>query len=107
MRLLIDMKDIQFRVAGLARAKKDFKDKEKQASTPAEDGNRPIWIVRLDAVDTKRETKETIFVEVAGDEPRLTFDGYAVVRELMFAPWIDTRGDKPKIVRNFRAESIA
>ena len=28
---------------------------------------RPIWTVRLDAVDPQRETKETIWVEVAGD----------------------------------------
>ena len=28
---------------------------------------RPIWTVRLDAVDPQRETKETIWVEVAGE----------------------------------------
>ena len=51
-------------------------------------------------MDAKRETKETIFVEVAGDEPRLTFDGFAVVRELVYAPWVGKDG---KIKRAFRA----
>ena len=103
MRLLIDTSGVQFRVAGLPKPRPDYKDKEKQAHTPAPD-NRPIWTVRLDAVDTRRETKETIFVEVAGDEPRLTFDGYAVVRELVYAPWVGRDG---KIKRAFRAEVIA
>src|ERR1035437_10316869 len=76
MRLLIDAINVQFRVAGVAKAKQDFKDKERQAVT--RDGV-PIWSVRLDAIDTVRETKETIWVEVAGNEPKLTFDGYAVV----------------------------
>jgi hypothetical protein len=104
MRLLIDTSSIQFRVAGLARAKPDYKDKEKQATTSPQDGSRPIWTVRLDAVDPKRETKETIFVEVAGDEPRLTFDGFAVVHELVYAPWVGKDG---KIKRAFRATSVA
>jgi hypothetical protein len=30
--------------------------------------------VRLDAIDDNREIKETIWVEVAGDEPKLTFE---------------------------------
>jgi hypothetical protein len=107
MRLLIDTRDIKFRVAGLPQPRKDFQDKDKQATTPPSDGSRPIWVIRLDAVDDQRKTKETIFVEVAGDEPRLTFDGPAVVHELVYAPWIDKRGDKPKIARAFRAASIA
>jgi hypothetical protein len=48
--------------------------------------------VRLDAIEPERETKETIWVEVAGDEPKLTFDGYAVVRGLVFAPWVGRDG---------------
>jgi hypothetical protein len=104
MRLLIDTKGVQFRVAGLARPRPDYKDKEKQATTSERDGSRPIWTVRLDAVDTQRETKETIFVEVAGDEPKLTFDGYAVVHELVYAPWVGKDG---KIKRAFRADAIA
>ena len=101
MRLLIDTRDVQFRVAGLPKARPDYRDKDKQATT--QDG-RPIWTVRLDAVDPKRETKETIFVEVAGDEPRLTFDGYAVVSALVYAPWV---GKDNKIKRAFRAEAVA
>ena len=100
MRLLIETKGVQFRVAGVAKPRPDYKDKSQQATT--QDG-RPIWTVRLDAVDAERETKETIFVEVAGDEPKLTFDGYAVVRGLVYAPWVGKDG---KIKRAFRAEAV-
>ena len=100
MRLLIDTRGIQFRVAGLAKPRPDYKDKDKQAVT--KDG-RLIWTVRLDAIDNGRETKETIWVEVAGDEPKLTFDGYAMVRGLVFAPWVGRDG---KIKRAFRAEAV-
>ena len=48
MRLLIDTNGVQFRVAGPAKAKQDYKDKERQATT--RDGE-PIWTVRLDAID--------------------------------------------------------
>lgn len=104
MRLLIDTRDIQFRVAGLPKPRPDYRDRNKQAHTPDTDGSRPIWTVRLDAVDPGRETKETIFVEVAGDEPRLTFDGFAVVRDLVYAPWVGKDG---KIKRAFRATAVA
>ena len=100
MRLLIETKGVQFRVAGVAKPRPDYKDKSQQATT--QDG-RPIWTVRLDAIDAERETKETIFVEVAGDEPKLTFDGYAVVRGLVYAPWVGKDG---KIKRAFRAEAV-
>jgi len=100
MRLLIETSGIQFRVAGMPKPKPDFKDKERQATT--RDG-QPIWTVRLDAIDTGRETKETIWVEVAGDEPKVTFDGFAQVRDLVFAPWIGRDG---KIRRAFRAETV-
>jgi hypothetical protein len=103
MRLLIDTSSIQFRVAGTATPRKDYKDKNQQARTSEADGSRPIWTVRLDAIDTTRETKESIWVEVAGDEPKLTFDGYAVVRGLVFAPWVGRDG---KIKRSFRADAI-
>ena len=76
MRLLIDTNGVQFRVAGPAKAKPDYKDKERQATT--RDG-QPVWTVRLDAIEPDREARETIWVEVAGEQPRLTFDGYAVV----------------------------
>jgi hypothetical protein len=100
MRLLIDTSGIQFRVAGAARPRPDFKDKERQATS--RDG-RPIWTVRLDAIDNERETKETIWVEVAGDEPKLTFDGFAQVRSLVYAPWVGRDG---KIRRAFRADAV-
>src|SRR5579863_6750345 len=100
MRLLIDTSGVQFRVAGAAKPRPDFKDEDKQAVT--RDG-RPIWTVRLDAIEPDRETKESIWVEVAGDEPKLTFDGYAVVRGLVFAPWVGKDG---KIKRAFRADAI-
>ena len=100
MRLLIDTSGIQFRVASAARPRPDFKDKDRQAVN--RDG-QPIWTVRLDAIDAERETKETIWVEVAGDEPKLTFDGFATVRGLVFAPWIGRDG---KIRRSFRADAV-
>jgi hypothetical protein len=100
MRLLIDTSSVQFRVAGAAKPRMDYKDKDRQAKD--RDG-RPIWTVRLDAVDAEHETKETIWVEVAGDEPKLTFDGFALVRGLVFAPWVGRDG---KIKRAFRADSV-
>jgi hypothetical protein len=100
MRLEIQTDGMQFRVAGSARPKSDYKDKDRQATT--RDGE-PIWTVRLDAIDTVRETKETIWVEVAGEQPELTFDGYAMVRGLVFAPWVGRDG---KIRRAFRADAV-
>jgi len=99
MRLLIDTNGVQFRVAGPARPK-TYKDKDEQATT--RDGEL-IWTVRLDAIEPEREARETIWVEVAGEQPELTFDGYAVVRGLVFAPWVGRDG---KIKRAFRAESV-
>ena len=100
MRLLIDTSGVQFRVAGAAKPRPDFKDKDRQATT--RDGE-PIWTVRLDAIEPDRETKETIWVEVAGEQPKVTFDGYAVVRGLVFAPWVGRDG---KIKRAFRADAV-
>src|ERR1700729_2616168 len=100
MRLLIDTSGIQFRVAGAAKPRPDFKDKERQATS--RDGLL-IWQLRLDAIDNERETKETIWVEVAGDEPKLTFDGFAQVRGLVYAPWVGRDG---KIRRSFRADAV-
>jgi len=99
MRLLIDTNGVQFRVAGPARPK-TYKDKDEQATT--RDGEL-IWTVRLDAIEPEREARETIWVEVAGEQPELTFDGYAVVRGLVFAPWVGRDG---KIKRAFRADSV-
>lgn len=100
MRILIDTSGVQFRVAGAAKARPDFKDKDRQATT--RDGEL-IWTVRLDAIEPDRETKETIWVEVAGEQPNVTFDGYAVVRGLVFAPWVGRDG---KIKRAFRADAV-
>ena len=50
MRLLIDTSGVQFRVAGQAKPRPDFKDKERQATT--RDGE-PIWTVRLDAIEPR------------------------------------------------------
>ena len=100
MRILIDTSGVQFRVAGAAKARPDFKDKDRQATT--RDGEL-IWTVRLDAIEPDRETKETIWVEVAGEQPNVTFDGYAVVRGLVFAPWV---GRDSKIKRAFRADAV-
>lgn len=100
MRNLIDTSGVQFRVAGAPKARPDFKDKDRQATT--RDG-LPIWTVRLDAIEPERETKETIWVEVAGEQPELTFDGYAEVRGLVFAPWVGRDG---KIKRAFRADAV-
>ena len=57
--------------------------------------------MRLDAIEP--ETKESIWVEVAGEQPELTFDGYAEVRGLVFAPWVGRDG---KIRRAFRADAV-
>ena len=100
MRILIDTSGVQFRVAGAAKARPDFKDKDRQATT--RDGE-PIWTVRLDAIEPDRETKETIWVEVAGEQPKVTFDGYALVRGLVFAPWVGRDG---KIKRALRADAV-
>jgi hypothetical protein len=100
MRILIDASGVQFRVAGMPKERPDFKDKEKQATN--RDGLL-IWTLRLDAIDNGRETKETIWVEVAGDEPKLTFDGFVQVRGLVFAPWVGRDG---KIRRAFRADAV-
>jgi hypothetical protein len=100
MRLEIKTDGTQFRVASAAKPRPDYKDKSRQATM--QDG-RPIWTVRLDAVDAERETKETIWVEVAGDEPKLTFDGFALVHGLVYAPWVGKDG---KIKRAFRADAV-
>ena len=57
-----------------------------QKTTPESDGRRPIWTVRLLAVDTEMNTTEQIFVEVAGDQPQLAVDEYATVRNLTYTP---------------------
>jgi hypothetical protein len=107
MRLLINTSGIRFRAGGPAKPKNDYRDKEKQAMTP--DG-RPIWVVRLTAFDTSSErgSSESIWVEVAGDEPKLATDELVQIDGLVFAPWISGPARKDhKIVRNFRADTVA
>ena len=100
MRLLIDTSGIQFRVSGTAKGGRTSRTR---TGRPPRGMGEPIWTVRLDAIDTERETKETIWVEVAGEQPELTFDGYALVHGLVFAPWVGRDG---KIRRSFRAEAV-
>ena len=57
MRILIDTSGVQFRVSTPKKTRPDFKDKNRQATT--RDGEK-IWTVRLDEIETERETKETI-----------------------------------------------
>jgi hypothetical protein len=97
MRLRIDTSEVKFRVSGTAKRKQV---KGQDATTP--DG-RPVWVVRLTAIEEAREASETIWVEVAGEEPKLTFDGFVTVHALTFAPWVNRQS---KIVRSFRAEAI-
>ena len=100
MRLRIDTSEVRFRVASAVKPRQKSRTDPAQKLTP--DG-RPIWVVRLDAIETGREAKETIWVEVAGDEPKLTFDEFATVHGLAFAPWVGRDG---QIVRQFRADDV-
>ena len=90
---------VRFRVAGTARPKQV---KGEQARTP--DG-APVWTVRLTAIEDDRNRTETIWVEVAGEEPKLTLDDLVQVHGLTFAPWVSKQDNK--IVRNFRAEQVS
>jgi hypothetical protein len=101
MRLEIKTEKVRFRAAGPVTPRKDPRNRDAQAHTP--DG-RPIWTVRLDAIEDEQCRKENIWVEVAGDEPKLTFDGYVQVDALVFAPWVNR--DTHKIMRSFRADRI-
>ena len=100
MRIEIKTDGFRFRVGGPAKPKQDYRDKSKQAVT--RDG-RPIWAVRLDAIDAGAETRETIWVEVAGEEPKLTTEGLVQIDGLVFAPWIGRDG---KNKRPFRADTV-
>ena len=101
MRLRIDTNEVRFRVAASPRPKPESRQNQTQRKTP--DG-RPIWTVRLTAIDPGSNTSETIWVEVAGDEPKITLDELAQVSGLTFAPWVDKQTHQ--IVRAFRADTI-
>jgi hypothetical protein len=100
MRLRIDTSEVRFRVASLPQPRQRSATDQTQRTTP--DG-QPVWAVRLTAIDTGTNTSETIWVEVAGEQPRLTLDEIANVTGLVFAPWLNKKG---QIVRNFRADSV-
>jgi hypothetical protein len=101
MRLRIDTSNVRFRVAGLAQPRNESRENKRQKTTP--DG-RPIWTVRLIAIDGTAASMETIWVEVAGDQPQLALDELAAVQGLVFSPWVNRKNE---IVRSFRADSIA
>lgn len=110
MRLKIDISTVKFRVAGVARPRQVSKNDKTQKTTPASDGNRPIWTVQLTAIDTELNTTERIFVEVAGEMPQLVVDEFATVHGLTYAPWAAVKfiDGKPKgeIMRAFRATAV-
>lgn len=103
MRLKIDTSTVKFRVAGTARPRQVSKADPTQKTTPPSDGSRPIWSVRLIAIDTQAGTTEQIFVDVAGEMPQLAVDEIATVTALTFAPWVNKQGS---IMRAFRADSV-
>jgi hypothetical protein len=111
MRNKIDTRTMKFRVAGVSARQVSRTDKT-QKTTPPSDGSRPIWSVRLIAVDTELNTTEQIFVEVAGDMPQLVHDEYATVHGLTYQPWAVAEHDSArnkwvgKIMRSYRADSI-
>jgi hypothetical protein len=103
MRLKIDTSTVKFRVAGTARPRQVSQADKTQKTTPPSDGSRPIWSVRLIAIDTAAGTTEQIFVDVAGDMPQLAVDEIATVQGLTFAPWVNKQG---QIMRAFRADAV-
>jgi hypothetical protein len=109
MRNKIDTSTVKFRVAGVGPRQVSRNDKT-QKTTPASDGRRPIWTVRLLAIDTETNSTEQIFVEVAGDMPQLVVDELATVRNLTYTPWAaaeNINGQwKGKVMRAYRADSI-
>jgi len=109
MRNRIDTSNVKFRVAGVGPRQVSRTDKT-QKKTPPSDGSRPIWTVRLMAIDTELGTTEQIFVEVAGDMPQLTVDELAAVHNLTYQPWAaveHVNGQaKGKIMRAYRADSV-
>jgi len=82
MRLRIDTSENKFRVAALAQPRARSRTDQTQKTTP--DG-RPIWAVRLIPIDADSNSSETVWVEVAGDEPKLTLDELALAQGLASA----------------------
>lgn len=111
MRTKIDTSSVKFRVMGTARPRQVSKNDKTQKTTPASDGNRPIWTVRLSAIDSETNTTEQIFVEVAGEMPQLIVDEIAAVTNLTYQPWAYVKHENGEyeavIMRSFRADAIA
>jgi hypothetical protein len=111
MRNKIDTSTVKFRVAGVGPRQVSKTDKT-QKTTPASDGRRPIWTVRLTAIDTEVSSSEQIFVEVAGDMPQLVIDELASVRNLTYVPWAavvfnaEKNKNEGKVMRAYRADSV-
>lgn len=111
MRNRIDITNVKFRVAGVG-PRQVSKTNKTQKTTGDRDpaGNRPIWTVRLTAIDTELNSSEQIFVEVAGDMPQLVIDELATVRNLTYVPWaaVEHVNGQPrgKVMRAYRADSI-
>ena len=82
MRLRIDTSENKFRVAALAQPRARSRTDQTQKTTP--DG-RPIWAVRLIPIDADSNSSETVWVEVARDEPKLTLDELALAQGLASA----------------------
>jgi hypothetical protein len=97
MRTEIKTDGTRFRVAGTARPKQV---RGEQART--RDG-RPVWTVRLTAIEAERNSAETIWVEVPGDQPELIIDDLVNPVRLVYTPWVNRKGE---IVRAFRADQI-
>ena len=100
MKLRIDISLVKFRVAALPQPRTVSRADQTQKKMP--DG-QPIWVVRLTAIDTGANSTESIWVEVAGEQPRLTLDEIARVDGLVFAPWVNKQHE---LVRQFRADAI-
>jgi|SRR6185312_9996615 len=112
MRNRIDITNVKFRVAGVG-PRQVSKTNKTQKTTGDRDpaGNRPIWTVRLTAIDTELNSSEQIFVEVAGDMPQLVIDELAAVHNLTYQPWaaVEKAPDgqlKGKVMRSYRADSV-
>ena len=62
---------------------------------------RSIWVVKLGAQDERN--LEVLWVEVAGEQPKVTTGQPVQIRGLVYAPWV---GRDNKIRRSFRADGI-
>jgi hypothetical protein len=100
MRRRIDISEVKFRVAATARPAAKSRADQTQKTTP--DGEL-LWTVRLTAIDTGINSSETIWVEVAGEEPKVTLDDLVRVDGLVFRPWVNKKGE---LVSSFTADAI-